>query len=691
MQNKKRSAAGGVRSSPVTRGRANRGMRSWRSGSPEPGSQVISQDRQIQHRSPSFHLLTSLFESSPEANLLVNEASHIVAVNQAAEKLFGYTRAEMSGMTVDSLIPEAKRSEHGRLLERYFLDPRPRGMAEAQAAHLELFARTKEGGVIPVEITLNPVRTPLGWIVHVVARDIRQRLHQTQEIQAQTGLVRLLQEVAIAANEARSTSDVFEFTLDKICAFLHWPFGHATLINPDGPGNLQHYWSSTITDEFAVFRAVTEALPYEIGEGINGQVVKTGQPGWYNNLPEHPHFLRKKEAIQAGLRTGMALPILVDKTVVGVLEFFHTQDIPTNPNLLAVLPHISLQLGRVVERDRAENALRQSATQMRMLITSMPVLLWLIDREGRLVMLEGKSVASAGLAPDNLVGKNLFQMLDTRPDVLDPLRRALNGEDVHIEMTGDDGSTFELFYTPYYDANGKVEAAIGLALDVSERKRIETELDEVKHRLLDNIDTDRARLAQQLHDGPLQDLYGAYYQIQEIRAGLEGVPQETANRALQTIQAVNATLRVICGELHPDTLVHLGLEKAMRSHAERLQDRQSRTRIVLEVDEERDNLPHATRLGLYRIYQQLVGNAAVHADAQHIWVRLRLSPKEVAMEVQDDGKGFEIPKRWVDLVRKGQLGLVSTVERVQGMGGSIEIDSRLEQGTTVRVKVPVKS
>jgi signal transduction histidine kinase len=58
--------------------------------------------------------------------------------------------------------------------------------------------------------------------------------------------------------------------------------------------------------------------------------------------------------------------------------------------------------------------------------------------------------------------------------------------------------------------------------------------------------------------------------------------------------------------------------------------------------------------------------------------------------VQDDGKGFEIPQRWVDLVRKGQLGLVSTVERVHGMNGSIEIHSRPDLGTTVKVKIPVK-
>lgn len=644
-------------------------------------------------RGPSFSLLASLFETSPDANLLVNEDSRIVAANQAAERLFGYTLDELTGMAVDELVPEPRRAEHSQRRESYFTNPQPRGMAEAQAARLELYARPKDGQVIPVEITLNPVRTPLGWIVHCVVRDIHQRMRSTQEIQTQTGLVRLLQDVAIAANEARSTHDAFVFTLDRICAFLRWPFGHATLIDTESGGGdqQQHFWSSQIPDEFAVFRAVTEALPYVSGKGINGQVMLTGQPGWYSHLADHPQFLRKKEALQAGLRTGMALPILVDKAVVGVLEFFHTQDLPPNPNLLAVLPHISLQLGRVVERERAERALRKNAAQMRMLITNLPVLLWLVDREGRLAVLEGKAVESLGIQTETLLGQNMFQVLEPYPENLAPLHRALKGEEVHTEMKTSDGSMFELFYTPTYDPTGEVEAAIGLAFDITQRKRIENDLEEVKHRLLDKIDADRAGLARELHDGPLQDLYGAFYQIQEIKAGLDGGQQETANRALQTIQAVNATLRVICGELHPDTLVHLGLQKAIRAHADRMQERQQQTRLVLELEDSPDALPHAARLGIYRIYQQLVSNAALHADAQNIWVRLRLTPGEALLEVQDDGKGFEIPHRWVDLVRKGQLGLVSTVERVHGMDGSIEIHSRPDQGTTVKVKIPVKA
>lgn len=689
MLKKNRSTANGVRGGKAaTRGRVQRSIRYGRSGSALTGAQLLNPD---QRRSSSLYLLASLFETSPDANLLIDESGRIVAANRAAESLFGYTQAELTGMAVDQLVPDSRRAEHGQQRQNYFANPQPRGMAEAKAARLELYARAKEGQVFPVEITLNPARTSLGWVIHCVVRNARQRLHHTQEMQTQTGLVRLLQEVAIAANEARATRDAFVYALDRICAFLHWPFGHAALIDVESGGSAQqHFWSSQIPDQFNHFRAATEALQYVPGLGLNGQVMLTGQPAWYSHLGDHPQFRRKHDALQASLRTGMALPILVDKTVVGVLEFFHTQDLPANPNLLAILPHISLQLGRVVERERSERALRKNAAQMRMVIANLPVLLWLVDREGRLVMLEGKAVENLDIQTDTLLGQNMFHVLEPDPESLNHLRRALGGEEVHTEIKTSAGSTFELFYTPSYDPNGQVEAAIGLALDVSQRKRIENELEEVKHSLLDNIDTDRARLAHQLHDGPLQDLYGAFYQIQEIKAGLDGGQQETANRALQTIQAVNATLRVICGELHPDTLVHLGLPKAIRAHTDRILERQQQARIVLELDDGKDTLPHATRLGIYRIFQQLVSNAAQHADARNIWVRLHFPPGEVLLEVQDDGKGFEIPQRWVDLVRKGQLGLVSTVERVHGMDGSIEIHSRPDLGTTVKVKIPVK-
>jgi two-component system sensor histidine kinase DegS len=162
------------------------------------------------------------------------------------------------------------------------------------------------------------------------------------------------------------------------------------------------------------------------------------------------------------------------------------------------------------------------------------------------------------------------------------------------------------------------------------------------------------------------------------------------DRALQTIRGVNATLRVICGELHPSTLVHLGVEKAIRSHAARLQEHFNGTTLHLELQSDPPNLSHTLRLGLYRTYQQLVDNAVQHAAAADIWLRLRFLPRHIILEVQDNGQGFEKPDHWVELVRQGKLGLVSTLERVKSLNGQLQLETSPGNGTLVIVSLPVE-
>jgi signal transduction histidine kinase len=311
-------------------------------------------------------------------------------------------------------------------------------------------------------------------------------------------------------------------------------------------------------------------------------------------------------------------------------------------------------------------------------------------------MLEGQGVSAAGLPRDLLLGQPLLDMLSNRPDILDHIQRALSGESIHAEIVSENNAVFETYYTPYYDENWAVDGVIGLSFDISQRKRMESELEEVKHRLLESVETERSHLGKQLHDGPLQDLYGVYYQIQEINASLDGPSYETTARALQTIQQVSATLRVICGDLHPTTLVHLGLVKAIHSHAELLQERAGENcHIHLDLPDNQENIPHPMphplRLAIFRTYQQLINNAVMHSNAKHIWVRLRTPPDGILLEVQDNGVGFDVPKRWLDLVREGRFGLASVFERVNGLDGSINITSKPGWGTLVSVKLPVTS
>src|SRR5262249_34679370 len=102
-----------------------------------------------------FH---KLLEAAPDAILEVDQDGRILLVNQAAENIFGYSRDELLGLTVEALVPTALRGSHARLRTSYIANPQTRPMGTG----LELKAQRKDGSLFPVEISLSPNRSHEG-------------------------------------------------------------------------------------------------------------------------------------------------------------------------------------------------------------------------------------------------------------------------------------------------------------------------------------------------------------------------------------------------------------------------------------------------------------------------------------------------------------------------------------------------
>ncbi|MFQ6022323.1 MAG: PAS domain S-box protein [Acidiferrobacterales bacterium] len=117
-------------------------------------------------------------ECVPDALAIISQDGKIARVNPQAEKLLGYTRGELIGRTVETLLPERFRRQHGEHRTRYFDNPRVRPMGTG----LDLFARRKDGVEIPVEISLNPLSTAEGLFVISSIRDISERIRVEQAL-----------------------------------------------------------------------------------------------------------------------------------------------------------------------------------------------------------------------------------------------------------------------------------------------------------------------------------------------------------------------------------------------------------------------------------------------------------------------------------------------------------------------------
>jgi two-component system sensor histidine kinase DegS len=225
--------------------------------------------------------------------------------------------------------------------------------------------------------------------------------------------------------------------------------------------------------------------------------------------------------------------------------------------------------------------------------------------------------------------------------------------------------------------------------DITPRKEMEAELSEVKKQLVAGRERERLYLAQELHDEPLQELYGVLYQLEDLTnftSGDEG--HSGVQEAQSAINRIINRLRSICVELRPPTLAHFGLEGAIRELADRYRTEHPEIHLHLELRQDGILLPEQVRLTLYRILQQALNNVHRHAQASEVSIRVKSLPDLMILEVEDNGKGFSVPPRWVSFVREGHLGLAGAAERAEIVNGTFQVISAPDNGTLVRVSMP---
>jgi two-component system NarL family sensor kinase len=197
--------------------------------------------------------------------------------------------------------------------------------------------------------------------------------------------------------------------------------------------------------------------------------------------------------------------------------------------------------------------------------------------------------------------------------------------------------------------------------------------------VLDAEDRERRRLAGWLHDGAVQNLLAAGQDLGEAEAG----DPAALTRARAIIRDTIPELRSALVDLHPGLLTSQGLEPALRALAGAQAGRGSFT-VDVSVDEAVDPVNDPLLLALAR---ELLINVVKHANAHAVTVAVRREREGVALEVSDDGDGFD-PARRAEAVADGHIGLASSAERVESQGGRLEIHSALGRGTRVVAVIP---
>ncbi len=236
------------------------------------------------------------------------------------------------------------------------------------------------------------------------------------------------------------------------------------------------------------------------------------------------------------------------------------------------------------------------------------------------------------------------------------------------------------------DAAGRAVKTFGVVRDVSERQAAEDKLRDLSGRLIRAHEEQRALLARELHDDITQRLAVLAIEVGRAELIAPSGPQAAVMREVRDgLARLSEDVHSLAYQLHPSVLEELGLAEALRTECERI-GRSGRVNLSAEIDPLPAAIGKDAALCLFRVAQEALSNVVHHASASTASITLRLRDGGLLLTVRDDGIGFNL-----ESPGKGRsLGLASMHERVQLVGGTLDIEGGSGRGTAIVAWVPVE-
>jgi len=403
------------------------------------------------------------------------------------------------------------------------------------------------------------------------ANDITERKQVEERI-------RLLQKITMDVAAAEDLSSALGVVLRDVCEMTGWALGQAWLPNEDDNTLTRSSAWYAASPDLDQFRESTKDFTFRSGEGLLGRVWQSKEPAWVRDVPPNKDCPRSQFAIDAGLNAGVAVPILSGEEVIAILEFFLREPREEDERLVNAITVVAAQLGMVVRRKRAEDALRTSEQQLRLLAVRL--------RSAREE--EGTRIA----------------------------------REIHDEL----GS-----------------ALTGLRWDLERLEKL-------------------------------------FANPKEVSVALNKIPS-----IISVVDSTIDTVRRISSELRPGVLDDLGLAPAIEWQTQQFEQRTG-IHCLCSVKPGTVDLGQDQATAIFRVFQEILTNVLRHAEATSIDVRAFEEGKCFVLEVKDNGRGITAPEK----TNIRSLGLLGMQERIQLIGGSVQIDGVAGDGTRVKVCVPLE-
>lgn len=689
------------------------------------GSRTKNAASSAKNRSKSFStqipLLHNIFDEIPEAILFTDDTGHIQYMNKAAVSMLGKPKG--------FLEPEEWPQKFGLYLDD--------GMVQYPGQKLPLM-RTLQGEIISEEelilrnygdqkgkwisMSATPIKSENGSIegARVFIRDItnRKQIEASREKQAQRmeTLYELTKVITEAGNELNNITQ-------KVTKFIAEVVGDVSTISLLDASHekliVTAFYDTNPTGQ-ALLRKLLDANTEHVGnQSLSSGVVKSGEPLLIPSIqPEQLQAVTlpelKEYVDKIGIESILIVPLMGRSGVLGTITVSkHRGQKAYNIDDQSFLTDIAYRTGLAIENCRlfdslraeiseklhVEEALKISEERFRSIFNSTALGIKVLDLNGSILQFNPAFQKMLGYNEAEIVGRHFYDFIYPEDAIrvaklFQDFIKGSNNIFIRSEHRLIDCENSLLWVKSIYtivnkgDENDEPAFIVAMLENITDQKRMELEVTELNSRLQGSMELERLRLAQELHDNPMQSLYTAIYRIEELRKSADIHMTVALEEVTKDIQKVLQDLRFTAKELRPPSIFNFGLENAIRSYADDILEKHPGLQIRLSLAHDRQLLPEKVRLALFRVLQQALMNVIRHAEATEVEVKFSFDVEQAYLEISDNGKGFEVPRNWIEFVRKGHYGLAGAAERVNALGGFLKVESQPGNSTTIYVMIP---
>jgi PAS domain S-box-containing protein len=351
----------------------------------------------------------------------------------------------------------------------------------------------------------------------------------------------------------------------------------------------------------------------------------------------------------------------------------------------------------IAERKHAQNELISREKQFRALIEESSDVIALVDREG-IIRYTGPSVNKAlGYTAEELIGRNTFELI--HPFDLNSIKEMLEGilsepskignAEIRIRQKNGSWCWIEGVAKNLLDEPA-VNAIVVNLRNITDRRVAEEMLRQLPIRIINAQETERRRVARDLHDSVNQILSSVKFRLESVEEKVQrkddALRIEVANAKLSLEKAMQEVRR-ISRNLRPSELDDLGVIPAVRSMCEEFKE-VTKIDVDLKFSRLPETLSPEIEVTMYRIIQEALNNTAKHSEASRLSIHCAKDRSSLTIRIKDNGKGFDQHDPAMNAPENSGTGLLNMKERAAFIGGTVSIRSSPRKGMEIKVQLP---